>query len=481
LGIGQILGAVCAKPCTAARAGGILFHHFAMSIPVPSLDALRANFRGELITPRDSSYDNARRVWNALIDKRPAVVAMCAGAADVMATVTFAREQGLLLAVRGGGHSIAGNSTCDGGVVLDLSRMKGVRVDKIARAARAEGGVLWQELDHETQAFGLATTGGMLGDTGIAGLTLGGGFGWICGKYGLTIDNLLSVDFVLASGELVTANEHQFADLFWAARGGSGNFGVATSFEYRLHDVGPTITGGLVLHPLARAGEMLRFYREFIQSTPDELSVAAALITAPDGQKVAAMAAAHCGSLVDGERAVRPLKQFGRPILDAIGPLPYVAQQSLFKDGFPPHILNYWKADFITELSDGLISAAVDHYARTPSARSAMLWFPFSGAVSRVASDATAYPHRGGIHMGVYSLWTDPAEFKVNVNWARQGWELMRPVAAGGVYVNELGLDESDDRIRSAYGSNYRRLGQLKAKYDPTNLFRLNANIPPAP
>src|SRR5262245_49584919 len=407
-----------------------------MSMPLPSLDALRSNFRGELIIPSDSSYDKARRVWNALIDKRPTLVAMCAGAADVIATVTFARDQGLSLAVRGGGHSIAGNSTCDGGVVLDLSRMKGVHVDKIARAARAEGGVLWQELDHETQAFGLATTGGMLGDTGIAGLTLGGGFGWLCGKYGLTIDNLLSVDFVLASGELVTANEHQFPDLFWAARGGSGNFGVATSFEYRLHEVGPTITGGLFLHPLARAGEMLRFYREFIQTTPDELSVAAALITGPDGQKVAAMAAAHCGSLADGERAVRPLKEFGPPILDAMGPITYMAQQSLFKDGFPPHLLNYWKAGSITELSDDLICSVIDHYAHAPSPRSAMLWFPFSGAVSRVAPDATAYPHRSGIHMGVYSIWTDPADEAPNVKWARDGWELMRPVETGGVYVN---------------------------------------------
>jgi FAD/FMN-containing dehydrogenase len=444
-----------------------------------SLDALRPNFHGELITPTDSSYETARHVWNAIIDKRPAVVAQCANTADVIAIVNFARDRGLALAVRGGGHSIGGNSTCDGGIVLDLCRMKGVSVDKAARTARAQGGALWQEFDQETQASGLATTGGMLGDTGIAGLTLGGGFGWLCRKYGLTIDNLLSVDLVLASGEFVTASEQQLPDLFWAVRGGSGNFGVATSFEYRLHPVGPTITGGLVLHPLARGVEMLRFYREFVQSIPDELSVAAALITTPDGQKMAAMAAAHCGSLADAERDVRPLKEFGPPVVDVIGPLSYVAQQSIFKDGFPPHLLNYWKADFIKELSDGLISSAVDHYSRTPSARSAMLWFPFSGAVSRVASDTTAYPHRSGIHMGVYSIWTDPAESTPNVNWARQGWELMRPVAAGGVYVNELGLDESAERIQSAYGSNYRRLSQLKAKYDPENLFRLNANIPP--
>jgi FAD/FMN-containing dehydrogenase len=340
--------------------------------------------------------------------------------------------------------------------------------------------VLWQEFDQQTQAVGLATTGGMLGDTGIAGLTLGGGFGWLCRKYGLAIDNLLSVDLVLASGELVTVNEHQYPDLFWAVRGGSGNFGVATSFEFRLHEVGPTITGGLVLHPLERGVEMLRFYREFVRSIPDELAVAAALITSPDGKKLAAMAAAHCGTLADGERAVRPLKEFGAPLMDAIGPVPYLAQQSLFKDGFPAHLLNYWKADSIREMSDGLITGVVDHYSHAPSPRSAMLWFPFSGAVSRVAADATAYPHRSGIHMGIYSIWTDSADATANVKWAREGWDLTRPVSTGGVYVNELGLDESDARIQGAYGGNYRRLAQLKAKYDPENLFRLNANIPPA-
>jgi FAD/FMN-containing dehydrogenase len=446
---------------------------------LPSIDALRSSFRGELITPADSSYDNARRVWNGLIDKRPGVVAVCVGTADVTAVVKFARQHDVPLAVRCGGHSIAGNSTCDGGIVLDLSRMKAVKVDKLARTARAEGGVLWEEFDAQTQAFGLAVTGGMLGDTGIAGLTLGGGFGWLCRKYGLTIDNLQSVDLVLASGEFVTANEHQLPDLFWAVRGGSGNFGVATSFEFRLHEVGP-MTGGLVLHPLTRGVEMLRFYREFVQSIPDELTVAAALVTGPDGQKLAAMLASHCGSPSDGERAVRPLKEFGPPVVDTIGPVSYLAQQSMLKDGFPPHILNYWKADFIKEISDDLISAAVDHYAHVPSPRSSMLWFPFSGAVSRVAPEATAYPHRTGIHMGVYSLWTNSAEAQAHITWAREGWELMRPVSAGGVYVNELGLDESDARIQSAYGSNYRRLAQIKAKYDPENLFRLNANILPS-
>ena len=312
-------------------------------VPTSSVESFRSQLRGEVITPTDAAYETGRRVWNAMIDKRPRLIVVCAGVADVILTVNFARDHHLPLAVRGGGHSIAGHGTCDGGVVLDFSRMKSVRVDPAKRIARAEAGVLWQELDHETQAFGLATTGGTVGDTGIAGLTLGGGFGWLGGKYGFTIDNLLSVDLVLASGDLVTVSAEDHPDLFWAIRGGSGNFGAVTSFEYKLHPVGPVITGGLVLHPLDQGVEVLRFYREFAKSVPDEMSTAAALLTSPQGQKMAAMAVAHCGTLEEGARAVGPLKEFGAPALDAIGPLPYIAQQSLFKDGFTPGLRNYWR------------------------------------------------------------------------------------------------------------------------------------------
>lgn len=445
-----------------------------------AVESLRAKVRGEIILPADAGYEAARGVWNGMIDRRPLLIVACAGVADVMATVDFARETGLALAVRGGGHSIAGNATCDDGIVLDLSKMKSVRVDPVARTARVEAGVLWQEFDHEAQAFGLATTGGTVGDTGIAGLTLGGGFGWLCGKYGFTVDNLLSVDLVLASGKLITVSVEEHPDLFWAVRGGSGNFGVATSFEYKLHPVGPVITGGLVLHPLAIGGEMLRFFRDFVRSVPDELSAAAALLTGPDGSKLAAMAVAHCGSLEEGARAVAPLKAFGKPVMDAIGPIPYVGQQSLFKEGFPPKLRNYWKADFIRELSDSYIEAAVKHYEVASSPRNVMLWFPLTGAAARVAPDATAYPHRTGIHAGVYSLWTDPAEDPRHIAWARDGWQIAQPVSTGGVYVNELGLDETDDRVRGSYGANYARLARLKREYDPANLFRLNANIQPA-
>jgi FAD/FMN-containing dehydrogenase len=452
----------------------------AIEVSAPSVESFRTILRGGVIISTDAAYDRARRVWNGMIDKKPLMIVECAGAADVIATVNFARDSRLPLAVRGGGHGVAGNATCDGGVVLDCSPMKSVRVNPATRTARAEPGVLWQEFDHETQAFGLATTGGTVGDTGIAGLTLGGGFGWLGGKYGFTVDNLLSVDVVLATGELVTARAEENPDLFWAIRGGSGNFGVVTSFEYQLHPVGPVITGGLVLHPLARAVEMLKFYRDFVKSVPDELSTAAALLTGPDGHQVAAMAVAHCGSLEAGARAVRPLKEFGSPARDAIGPIPYCAQQSLFKDGFPLGLPNYWKADFIRELSDGYVEATVNHYKAAPSPRSVMLWFPISGAATRVAADATAHPHRSGIHAGVYSLWTDRTEDEKNIAWARQGWEIMQPVSAGRVHVNELGADESDDRVRGSYGINYARLARLKATYDPNNLFRLNANIPPA-
>lgn len=443
-------------------------------------NGLRASMRGAVITPTDPGYDEARAVWNAMIDRRPAVIIRCAGAADVISAVNYARDAKLPLSVRGGGHSIAGHATCDDGVVIDLAAMKSIRVDPLSRTARAEPGVRWGEFDRETQAFGLAVTGGTDGDTGIAGLTLGGGFGWLCRKYGLTIDNLLSADVVLASGELVKASAAENTDLFWALRGGSGNFGVVTSFEYRLHPVGPMITGGMALHPLAAARDALRFYREFARAAPDELTTAAALLTGPDGSKMVALIVAHCGSLADGAKAVAPVKAFGKPAMDVIGPMPYAAQQALFKEGFPPHILNYWKGDTVREIGDGLIDTVVSHFEKAPSPRSAVLWFPLDGAAGRVPPDATAYPHRGLVHLGFYSLWTEASENEPNIAWAREGSEAIRPFSAGGVYVNELGMDESDDRIRGAYGSNYARLAQLKAKYDPQNLFRLNANVRPA-
>ena len=451
-----------------------------MAIEMGAVDELRKGLRGAVITAADSGYDEARRVWNAMIDKRPALIVRCRSAVDVIGCVNFARERGLVIAVRGGAHSVAGNATCDGGLVIDLSEMKGIRVDPVRRTAWAEPGLRWTEFDRETQAFGLATTGGTVGDTGISGLTLGGGFGWLEGRLGMTVDNLLGADVVLANGDLVHAGEEENSDLFWALRGGGGNFGVVTSFQYRLHPVGPMIVGGLVVHPFARAADVLAFYNEFLRGAPDQLTAAAVLMTAPDGNKACGIAGAYLGPVEEGEKAVQPLKQFGPPILDMMGPIPYVGHQALLEQAMPPNVLNYWKADFIPEVSPRVAATAVDAYSRVPSPMSSILFFPIHGAASRVAPQATAYPHRGGIHMGIYSLWRDPAQKSANVAWVRDTWAAIQPFVPGGVYVNELGDDEGDDRVRQAYGPNYARLSRLKAKYDPENLFRLNANIRPA-
>jgi FAD/FMN-containing dehydrogenase len=438
-------------------------------------------FRGRLVGEADADYDESRRVWNAMIDKRPALVAHCTDAADVIAALAYARERDLPVAVRGGGHNIAGLSTCDRGIVVDLSSMKRIEVDGDARTARAEPGLRWVEFDAETQAHGLATTGGTVGDTGIAGLTLGGGFGWLCGKHGMTIDNLRSAELVTADGRVLTASADENADLFWAIRGGSGNFGVVTSFEFDLHHVGPVITGGGVFHPIEWAPEVLRFYRDFAASAPDEVTVYCGFLPGPHGP-VIAIAAAHCGSLEDGERALAPLKSFGSPVHDAVGPIPYVGQQSLLDDLLPTGVHNYWKADYVDGLSDGVIEATVEAYARVPSPRSIVLFIPVNGAASRIPSDATAFPHRDPslVAVGIYSLWSDPAEADANVDWTRETWEALQPYATGGVYVNDLSEDEGEDRVRTAFGSNYDRLAEIKAVYDPDNVFRLNANVRPA-
>jgi len=446
-----------------------------------ALKNLRDRHRGDLITADDSRYDQARLVWNAMIDKRPAIIARPRSADDVIAAVQVARSFNLPIAVRGGGHSVAGRCVCDDGLVIDFADMKAIHVDPVAKIARAEPGLRWTEFDRETQAVGLATTGGTIGDTGIAGLTLGGGFGWLEGKFGMTVDNLIAADVVLADGRLVRATSDEHADLFWAIRGGGGNFGVVTAFEYRLHAVGPLITGGLVVHPFARAKEALTFVGDFLRTAPDELVAAAVLMTGPDGQKACGIAAAHPGDPAEGGPLVAPLKQFGPPVMDVIGPMPYLALQSLIEAAMPPNVLNYWKAEFLRDLSEDVIDVAVDAFGRVPSPMSSILFFPIRGAASRVAPDATAFPHRRGYHVGIYSLWRDRAENDPNIAWVRETWKAMQPFVSGGVYVNELGDDDGVDRVQMAYGPNYDRLQQTKAKYDPQNVFSQNANIAPAP
>ena len=451
-----------------------------MPLHSDAIQDFRQHHRGDVITSDDSRYDQARRVWNGSIDKRPALIARPRSVADVQAAVGFARANGLSIAVRGGAHSIAGRGTCDDGLVIDFADMQAMTVDPVAKTATAEAGVKWRDFDEQTQAHGLATTGGTDGDTGIAGLTLGGGFGWLSGKFGMTVDNLLGADVVLASGELVRASERENPDLFWAIRGGSGNFGIVTSFEYRLHDVGPLIIGGLVVHPFARATETLKFFNDFMKTAPGELVAAAVLMTGPDGNKGCAIAVTYPGNVAEGERIVAPIKQYGPPLMDLIGPMPYVAQQALLKDAMPPNLLNYWKAEFIREVSDDVIAVAVDAFTRVPSAISSLLFFPIRGAVSRVPVEATAFPHRSGFHTGIYSLWNDPSENAPNVAWVRDTWRAMQPFVTGGVYVNELGEDDGADRVLGAYGPNYERLARIKDNYDPENVFCVNANVVPA-
>ena len=444
---------------------------------------LASRFSGELLQPADAGYEEIRKVHNGLVDKRPLLIARCRGVADVVDAVKLARKLNLEVAVRGGGHNVAGRATVDGGLMIDLAPMKGIHVDWHARTARAQGGVNWAELNRETQLHSLAVTGGVVSTTGIAGLTLGGGLGWLMSKYGLALDNLRSVELVTAEGSVVRASNDEEADLFWALRGGGGNFGVATSFEYQLHPVGPTITGGLVAHPFERARDVLRFFRDFTASLPDEFTVFGGLIHAPDGSgaKLAAMVTCHCGSLAAGETATRPLKQFGPPVMDAIGPMPYCQLNGMLDAAYPKGALNYWKSSFLSQLSDDAIDAMIDCFARCPTPMGQLLLEYFHGAATRVGIGDTAFPHRAdGHNLVVISEWMDPANTERCIAWARETYSKMEPFMASGRYVNYLADDETGDPIAAAYGPNYGRLQELKRKYDPSNFFHMNQNIRPS-
>jgi FAD/FMN-containing dehydrogenase len=452
------------------------------TVTAAAIEHFGQGLRGQLLRPGETGYDAARKIWNAMIDKLPAMIARCAGVADVIRSVNFARDHGLLMSVRGGGHNVAGNAICDGGLVIDLSRMKGIRVNSRDWSVHAEGGCTWRDLDHETAAFGLATTGGIIPPTGIAGLTLGGGLGWLMRKHGLSCDNLLSADVALATGEFVTASAAEHADLFWGLRGGGGNFGVVTALQYRLHAV-DRVLGGMVVHPLDRAHQALSFLREFSKTAPDELVCMAVLLTAPDGAKVLAIVVCYCGPLAEGERVLRPLRQFGPPAADQIAEMRYVQLQALLEAGFPSGLQNYWKSNFLRELSDEAGTAAVEAFRRVPSPSSAIAFEQLGGEVSRVGKADTAFGYRDApFNFLVVSSWPDVADSAKHIDWTRSVGQAMQPFAAGGVYVNYLGpeADEGRDRIRAAYGpANYDRLIALKKKYDPGNLFRLNQNIRP--
>ena len=454
------------------------------------LELLRGSLRGPVIGPDDEGYDAVRAIWNGAIDRRPACVARCTGVADVVAAVRFARERGLLVAVRSGGHGVGGHALCDGGLVIDLSPMKGIRVDPAARTARAEAGVLWGELDRETQLHGLATVGGIVTHTGIAGLTLGGGIGWLMRKHGATVDNLLSVDLVTAEGELLTASGDENPDLFWGIRGGGGNFGVVISFEYRLHPVGPTVLAGPIFHPFGDAREVLAFYREFIATAPDELTTIFEMSVAPPlpflpedmhGKPIVMVGACYAGAPEDGIDVVRPLKEFGTPTADLLEPKPYLALQSMF-DPFVPHGWHrYWKSVELPPLTDDAIDTLVDHSSAPTSPKAYTIVFQLGGALARVGEDEMAFSQRGTAHnVNINAVWTeDDPEGERHVAWARDFFDAMQAHAGGRVYVNFLG-EEGGSRVRQAYGArNYERLVELKRAYDPTNFFRLNQNIEP--
>jgi FAD/FMN-containing dehydrogenase len=447
-----------------------------------TVDALAKDFSGRLLRPGDADYDEVRRVHNGLIDKRPALIARCNGTSDVAKAVNLGRDLGLEIAVRGGGHNVGGRATVDGGLMIDLAAMKGIHVDPKNRTTRCQGGVTWGEFNRETQLHGLATTGGAISSTGVAGLTLGGGLGWLMPKYGLALDNLISAEVVMADGKVLTASDNDNPDLFWAIRGGGGNFGVVTSFEFRLHAVGPIIYGGLVAHPFEKAREVLRFVRDFTTKLPDEIMVVGGLVHAPDGSgaKLAAIVVAHCGDLASGEKALAPIKSFGSPVMDALGPIPYAAINSMLDDGFPKGALNYWKSSFLEGLSDGAIETMISAFARCPSPMTSMLLEDFHGAVTRVPVEATAYAQRTpSLNLGVMSEWLDPSQTAANIAWTRETYDALKPFQAPRRYLNYLGDDEPDGSVAAAYGPNYRRLRELKRKFDPANLFHMNQNILP--
>ncbi len=446
-----------------------------------TLDQLTPTFTGQLLQPADPGYDEARRVHNGLVDKRPAIIARCHGTADVADAVKLARSLDMEIAVRGGGHNVGGRATVDNGLMIDLAPMKGIHVDAKKRTARAQGGVLWKELNRETQVHGLATTGGVVGTTGIAGLTLGGGLGWLMPKYGLALDNLLSAEMVMADGTVCRAAADENADLFWAIRGGGGNFGIAASLEYAVHPVGPTIVGGLVAHPLQNARGVLKFFRETCAGLPDEMMMAAGLLTAPDGSghKLVGMLAAHCGSLAAGEAAVKPIKAFGPPVMDAMGPITYCQQNGLLDASLPKGALNYWKSQFLVDLSDDCIGTIVDAFAGCPSPMSQVVIEHFHGAASRVPVQDTACAIRiTGFNVVLISQWMDPRENDRHIAWCRDMYSSLKPFLAETRYVNYLDQDEADPAA-VAYGPNYARLRELKSKYDPENVFHINVNIRP--
>jgi FAD/FMN-containing dehydrogenase len=452
-------------------------------LPLQGFLDLRAALSGSLLMPADAGYDDARRVHNGLIDKRPAAIARCQSTPDVVDALLFGRRSGLEISVRGGGHNPAGRAVTEGGLMIDLAPMKGIWVDPAARTVRAQAGVTWREYNRAAALHGLATTGGVVSTTGIAGLTLGGGLGWLMGKHGMAVDNLISAEVVTAAGKVVRASADSEPDLFWALRGGGGNFGIVTSFEFRAHPLS-TVIGGIVVHPFPAAPSLLSFYRDLTPTFPDDLAVFAGFIHAPDGSgmKLCALAVCHAGDdPAKAEADVAPLRKFGPPVQDLLQRMPYPVANTLMDGAFPRGAFNYWKSGFLRELSDGAIQAIAAAFAKTPTPQCAIIIEHFHGAVTRVSPTATAFPHRErGFNVALVGQWTDRSLDDACRKWVRETAQTLQPFLADRYYVNYVAADE-DDLVRRAYGPNYDRLAALKHRYDPDNVFRLNVNIKPAP
>jgi len=448
------------------------------------LDDLRKMLSGELITPADAAYDEARRVWNGMIDKRPLAIARCSGVADVMSVINYARDKSLPVSVRGGGHNVAGKALRDGAITIDLGPMHGIRVDPMRKTGRAEGGARWHAFDHESVAFNLVTTGGTVSTTGIGGLTLGGGLGWLMRKYGLACDNLLAADVVTADGRFLTASADENDDLFWALRGGGGNFGVVTSFEFGLHDLEPMV-GGTAMYPQSQIRDLLHFYRDFTAALPDSVTTMLGVSAGPPGtplvgQNVGMIIACHSGPVEEGEKLLKPVKDFGPPAIDAIGPIPYLTLQTMFDAGSGPGHRNYWKSNFMKELSDGAIDAIVERSGSLAGEGTLVLVEHLGGAVGRVGPHATAFSNRDAqYNVSILAGWNNAADDEKNIAWTREFADALKVFATGGGYVNYMAADEGAARVQAAYKANYDRLVAIKQKYDPTNFFSGNQNIAP--
>jgi FAD/FMN-containing dehydrogenase len=454
-------------------------HEMTATLDGAHIDSLSGRISGAVLRPNEPGYDEARAVHNGLIDRKPALIVRCRTTDDVVASLGFARRADLELSIRGGGHNVAGRAVTDGGLMIDLSPMKRITVDPTARTATVEGGVLWSELNDAAARHGLAVTGGAVSTTGVAGYTLGGGLGWLMSKYGLAADNLLGVELVTADGDILGVDACSHPDLFWALRGGGGNFGVATSFTFRLHPL-RTVIGGLIAHPIGSAPELLRFYRDAVAGASDDLTVFAGLVHAPDGSgaQLAALVVFHTGESADAERDLEPFESWGTPALVQVGPMPYPAMNTILDPGYPTGSLNYWLSSFTRGLSDELIDTAVEAFASVPSPMTAILLEHFHGAVTRVGPTETAVPHRGeGWNLLIPSVWTNPDESAANIAWTRETFAALRPHLGTGRWLNYLGDDQADDAVRAAYEPNYERLREVKRRYDPANVFRLNHNI----